>query len=57
MDGLGIDKKRQDHVLATAVKAICVGFSSMIDSKYIALTELCMNGVAHQGQHDHNLHV
>ena len=53
MDKFGIEAKHQDHVLATAVKAICVGFSSMVDIRYIALTERRI-GNAHQGLHDHN---
>jgi hypothetical protein len=53
MDTLGIEAKHQDHVLATAVKAICVGFSSMVDIQYIALNERRI-GNAHPGQHNHN---
>ncbi len=54
MERIGIEEKQQDHVLATAVKAICVGFSSMVDTRYIALTEQHRIGNAHQGPHDHN---
>jgi hypothetical protein len=37
MDRLGIDGKKQELILLTAVRAICVGFSSMVDIRYGAL--------------------
>jgi hypothetical protein len=53
MDAFGIEAKHQDHVLATAVQAICVDFSSMVDIRYIALNEHRI-GHTHLGQHNHN---
>jgi hypothetical protein len=52
MDRIGIDKILPDHVLATAVKAIRIGFSSMVDMRYIAITEQRRIGNVHQGLHD-----
>jgi hypothetical protein len=56
LDRLGIDSKAQEEILLTAVKAICMGFSSMVDIRYGALNNMHSRTSlrAPQGQRDHN---
>jgi hypothetical protein len=37
---LGIDSKAQEEIMLTAVKDICMGFSSMVDIRYGALNNM-----------------
>jgi hypothetical protein len=56
LDRLGIDSKAQEEILLTAVKAICIEFSSMVNIRYGSLNNMHSRNslLAPQAQRDHN---
>ncbi len=52
---LGVEGEYQDHVLTAAVRAICIGFSSMADIRNVVLIDMRRRNspTGHQGNNDH----